>query len=169
MINILTIEPIKQFMLKRASVNFIINLILTFGIQCWALRHFDNISFSSGEQSLVRTFLPMSFFLPLFVTMDSAKRFFANAFDEKIPYFVPEKYKTFKFRFILGLKNAGWSLLIFSIILAAVFLLSPKNMMFNSMMVIIILTSVAGVMAVIFTITPIMHIQKAIKKQNSIP
>ncbi|UII24736.1 hypothetical protein LVD15_15605 [Fulvivirga maritima] len=168
MMNILNIEPIKQFIIKRASINLIINLLLNFGVQYWGLHNFEQISFSSGEQSILRVFLPLAFFLPLFVTMDSVKRFYDKTCQKNVPYSVPKKYKTLKFRLILGLKNAGWSLLVFSIILVSVFLLSPKNMMFNSVLVMVVLTSMAGAMAVIFTISPVVQILRATRKLNSI-
>ncbi len=147
-----------HFLLKKAVLNFGINIVFNSVIQYYSLINYAKLHIYEGEQSIVRVFVPLAFFLPFFVTLDVVKYIYKMADKGKLPVKFKKNFKLLHYACKIGLYNGLLILIVTLILLLLIFL--NDHLYFEKNIVLIIQVTLSGILAIFFTYQPFMLLKK---------
>ncbi|KAA1246837.1 hypothetical protein [Aquimarina sp. RZ0] len=137
-----------------------INIILNFVIQFFALKNYEALRVIEGEQSLVKVFLPLAFLLPFFVTMDSVKHVYKEVEKGKLPFEFIKNFKWLRYAFKVSIFNGIFILLVGITCFFLLLISLGYDLFFEKNGVIIFQVSLAGILAIFFTYQPVFLMKK---------
>lgn len=146
---------LNQCLLKKAILNFIINIILNFIIQYFSLINYTKLEVIEGEQSLVKVFLPLAFLLPFFITLDIIKYVYKMVNKGELACTFKKDFKCLHYACKIALTN-GISMLFLGIILMFLFsVVFHDYSYFDKNKTLIFQVTLSGILAILFTYQPI--------------
>jgi len=151
---------LNRLLFRKALLNVGINILLNFMIQYFSLKDYDVLAVFGNGQSLARVFLPLTFLLPFFVTLDTIGFIKKMMKKKKINHVFQSGFNPIVFASKLGALNGLLMVVISFVILSVVHSLIQDQVFFNKNIVLVFQVTLSGFLAIIFTYQPFFLLKK---------